>query len=127
MEIGMPARIGKVKIYTQDGKLIREGLLREDDITNQKILKYFTPGEFIKAAVLIVGFIFTAGALWVSINDHFKQLDNDASIFVKSFGEFKQEEADFNKNIYFKLDDKDKRINCLAENQARCCLTSPSC
>lgn len=123
----MPHRVGKVKVFTAEGKLIREGQAREDDFSPKKIFGLFSSAEIVRSVVLIVVGSFTAGILWSEINSHFKSVDQKADEFLTSFDSFKREQMSFHKTIYDKLDAKETRINCLAEDMVACCPNSQRC
>lgn len=120
-------RVGKIKVFTSEGKLIREGHARDNDFSDPKILKYFTASELIRAAVLIIICSFTLGGVWIGINSRLESMSKDASTFVSSFQEFKNNDDNFHRLIFNKFDDKDRRINCLAESLTRCCVNAKDC
>lgn len=112
----MGHRIGKVKVYTHEGKLIREGYAREDDFDDPKIFNLFTKGEIIRTAGVLISIAFTVGIFW-----------NQGQNFVKSFDDFKQNDQEFHQMIFKKLDEKEQRIDCLAANIKWCCQNSQNC
>lgn len=122
----MTQRVGKVKIYTEEGKLIREGHFRNSD-SHKKFFGMFAPEEIIRSGVGFVILVFTAGGLWTGINNHFQNIDRDFGLFVNTFSDYKKDQVDFHKLIFRKLEDKDNRINCLAENLKGCCASAERC
>lgn len=120
-------RVGKVKVFTEEGKLIRHGTPRENDFGIHKIMGIFTASEIVRSGVIIAGILFTAGMLWANNQAHFHTVDNDVEKFTKLFGDFKNDEQSFHRTIFSRLDDKDKRIDCLAENQRGCCASAQNC
>lgn len=64
----MVPRVGKVKVYTDEGKLIREGYAREHDFLENKIFGIFSPGELVKGTMIAIGIIFGAGVLWAKMD-----------------------------------------------------------
>lgn len=123
----MPHRLGKIRVFTAEGKLIREGYAREADFQDPKIFKYFTMSELIRAGVLVIICAFTLGGLWMGINNRFEIMSKDVTTFINTFTAYKEEQNSFHKTIFDRLDAKENRINCLAESMSRCCPASQNC
>jgi hypothetical protein len=123
----MTHRIGKVKIFTEEGKLIREGLMREDDLSQKKIFGMFEPAELVRAAVIIIVACFTAGGLWVNSQNHFDALDRDNQNFINLFADFKKDEQSFHRTVFDRMDSRDARINCVEDSLKGCCPSAQNC
>jgi hypothetical protein len=104
MEGKMP-RVGKVKVYTDEGKLIREGYARELDFVEEKIFGLFSPGELVKGAIIAIGIIFGAGVLWA-------KMDGIAGTQEKMWGT---------------ITSYQNKINCIQNQMAKCCQNSVYC
>jgi hypothetical protein len=98
-------RIGKVKVYTDEGKLIREGYAREHDFLENKIFGLFSPSELVKGGVVVISLIFGAGMLWAKMDGI--QITNDKMWSVISN----------NKSV----------IGCIQSQLSKCCHDSIYC
>lgn len=124
-------RIGKVKIYSEEGKLLRHGVARENDFSVNKILGIFTGGELIKGSLLTVGIIFGAGMIWANIDAHLKTNDDTNTKFSKSLDDFKTMYWTGHKELISIMQEQqskqDIRINCLSANLKGCCTSAGVC
>ena len=120
-------RVGKVKVYTDEGKLIRHGDAREGDFGIKKVFGMFAPAELVRAFVFVVSVIITGTTVWNNINNHMTNQDRDFSAFLVQYKEHNNDETNFHQNIFRILNDKENRINCLAESIRGCCASSQNC
>lgn len=97
-------RVGKVKIFTEEGKLIREGIAREDDFSH-KLLGLFEPGELVKGGIIFISIIFGAGVLWAKIDGSEK----------------------IEKDIWASIAQNKNQIQCVQNQLKGCCRESEYC